>query len=262
VGRIEDTLARLKQERKKALVFFVTAGFPERDATVGIAASLEQGGANMIELGMPFSDPLADGPVIQHSSEVALHNGVTLETIFETVRQIRSGSAIPLILMGYLNPIMGFGIDKFFTKAAESGVDGIILPEVPLEEIQRFSEQIASRRLSQILLVTPTTSADRIRRIDAASNGFLYCVSTAGVTGTDRKTDIKTYLDRVRQHTSKNPLLVGFGISSPDDAASVAKASDGVIIGSSLIRQLEKRPSATALRDWTRGFRSAVDSLS
>jgi tryptophan synthase alpha chain len=262
VGRIEDTLGRLKREEKKALVFFVTAGFPEKDSTAGIVATLQEGGADMVELGMPFSDPLADGPVIQHSSEVALTNGVTLESILESVARIRSSSDIPLILMGYLNPIMGFGVETFFSKAAESGVDGIILPELPLEEVQRFKDLIASNRLSQILLVTPTTSKDRIERIDAASSGFLYCVSTTGVTGTSRKTDIGRYLERLRQSTFRNPLLVGFGIATPEDAAAVACVSDGVIIGSALIRQLDKKPTADQLRVWARSFRTALDRLS
>lgn len=262
MGRIESKLTSLRQARKKALVFFSTAGYPKQDSTPGIAEALEQGGADMLEIGMPFSDPLADGPVIQHSSMVAIQNGVTLETIFDGVRQIRKRSAIPLILMGYLNPIMGFGVKKFFSEAAVSGVDGIILPELPLEEIYRFKEDLRSNNLSQILLVTPTTSKERITSIDAAACGFLYCVSTAGVTGTSRTTDIKTYLKRIRESTSKNPLLVGFGISTPDDAATVAAVSDGVIIGSALIRQIEKDAGPAELRKWANAFRTALDTMS
>ena len=259
MGRIENKLTELRQRSRKTLVFFVTAGYPKLDSTPAIAGALEEGGADMLEIGMPFSDPLADGPVIQHSSMIAIQNGVTLETIFEAVRCIRSRSSIPLILMGYLNPIMGFGVDKFFNEAANAGVDGIILPELPLEETHRFKENFQANALSQILLVTPTTSEDRIARIDAAACGFLYCVSTAGVTGTSRTTDIKSYLQRIRKNASKNSLLVGFGISAPDDAAAVATVSDGVIIGSALIRQIEKTSDTAALRSWANTFRTSLD---
>ncbi len=262
MGNIENKLAILRKSRKKALVYFITAGYPKLDSTPDIARSLEDGGADMIEIGMPFSDPLADGPVIQHSSTVAIQNGITMDKVLESVRTIRSRSSIPLILMGYLNPIMRFGTDKFFLEASEAGVDGIILPELPLEEIHRFKDQFQANSLSEILLVTPTTSQERIAEIDNAACGFLYCVSTAGVTGTSRTTDLKSYLKRVREQTSKNALLVGFGISAPDDAATVASVSDGVIIGSALIRQIDKNPSLQELRSWTSGFRKALDKLS
>jgi tryptophan synthase alpha chain len=262
VGRIEQTLASLRKERKKALVYFVTAGYPELGSTAGVAEALEDGGADMIEIGMPFSDPLADGPVIQHSSTVAIQNGITMERVFEIVQTIRSRSSIPLILMGYLNPIMRYGVDRFFSEAAHGGVDGIILPELPLEEVYRFHDQFRNNNLAQILLVTPTTSQERISQIDAAACGFLYCVSTSGVTGTSRTTDVKSYLKRVREHTSKNALLVGFGISTPDDAAAVASVSDGVIIGSALMRQMDKSLDKKDLRTWASGFRKALNKLS
>lgn len=261
MGRIEQKLAALKRAKKKALVFFLTAGFPERNSTESIAESLEQGGADILEIGMPFSDPLADGPVIQHSSSVALKNGITLDAIFAIIDAIRSKSTIPLVLMGYLNPIMEYGPEKFFTKAAKIGVDGIILPELPLEEAGRFKKTVDANGLSQILLVTPTTSAERIRNIDAASNGFLYCVSMTGVTGSDRRTDIQSYLTTVRHHASRNPLLVGFGISAPQDASAVAANVDGVIIGSALIRKISGSAAPGQLRAWTQEFRTALDSL-
>ena len=258
MGRIEKRLSLLKKEKKKALVFFVTAGFPEFTATENIAAALEEGGADILELGMPFSDPLADGPVIQHSSAVALRNGVTLDTIFRTATAIRSHSQIPLVLMGYLSPILEYGANKFFTTASRSGIDGIILPEIPLEETDRFNSTIAQNNLSQILLVTPTTSAERIRKIDALSRGFLYCVSTTGVTGNNHRSDPNIYLQRVRENAPMNPLLVGFGISTPEDAAAITKASDGVIIGSALIRKLDRRSSPAELTRWVREFRNAM----
>lgn len=259
MGRIEQKLSQLKSEKKKALVFFLTAGFPKLDSTVAIASALEQGGADMLEIGMPFSDPLADGPAIQQSSAVAIKNGVTLALVLDTVRSIRLRSSIPLILMGYLNPILRFGEKEFFSEAGRAGADGIILPELPYEETDRYKAQIAASGLSQILLVTPTTSQGRIRNIDVASSGFLYCVSTTGVTGSHHRSDIPRYLDTVRTNATKNPLLVGFGISTPADAASIASSSDGVIIGSSLIRQVSRGATNTELAVWVREFRMAID---
>ena len=259
MGRIENKLAELKKARKKALVFFLTAGFPERDSTENIAESLERGGADILEIGMPFSDPLADGPVIQRSSQVALKNGVTLDSIFTIVASIRLRSSIPLVLMGYLNPIMEYGPEKFFSTAAKTGVDGVILPELPLEEVGRFKSMIESNGLSQILLVTPTTAPGRIRRIDSASNGFLYCVSTTGVTGSGPRGDIKRYLEIVRHNAPKNPLLVGFGIATPKDALALSKEADGVIVGSALLKFLSSSDSAQSLQTWVGGFRTALN---
>lgn len=260
MGRIEEQLSSLKSKKKKALVFFLTAGFPKLGSTVEIAAALERGGADILEIGMPFSDPLADGPAIQESSNIAIKNGVTLQSILDTVRAIRAESDIPLVLMGYLNPILRFGENDFFPMAAKAGVDGIILPELPFEETSRFKSLIDAGGLSHILLVTPTTAPDRIRNIDAASGGFLYCVSTTGVTGSVHRSNIGDYLKVVRTNAPKNPLLVGFGISTPDDAAAIAQSADGIIIGSALIRQISRGANPSELAEWVRGFRTAVDS--
>ena len=259
MGRIEQTLSSLRSKEKKALVFFLTAGFPQLESTEEIALALERGGADIIEIGMPFSDPLADGPAIQKSSDVAIKNGVTLQSVLDTVRVIRRKSAIPLILMGYLNPILRFGEKEFFPRAADAGVDGIILPELPFEETSRFKSLIEGSGLSQILLVTPTASAERIRNIDSASCGFLYCVSTTGVTGSEHRSDIANYLEVVRKNARKNPLLVGFGISNPLDAGSAAKYSDGVIIGSALIRRISSPATPNEISEWVQGFRRAID---
>ena len=182
MNRITQRLDELRRAKKKALTLFLTAGFPKPASTPDLALALERAGADMMELGMPFSDPLADGPVIQDCSAVATRNGVTLDGIFQMVRDIRSQSNIPLILMGYVNPVLRYGIGKFFSSAAQAGVDGVILPEVPLEETTRFQEAIGKNDLSNILLVSPTTSQERIEQIDAVSSGFVYCVSTTGVT--------------------------------------------------------------------------------
>jgi tryptophan synthase alpha chain len=258
MSRIAKRFENLRDRNEKALALFVTAGFPEHDSTPGLASLFEEGGCDLIELGMPFSDPLADGPAIQVSSARALANGVTLDSILEDVRSIREQSDIPLVLMGYLNPILRFGEKRFFAAAAASGVDGIILPEVPLEEFDRFSTLLNENTLEGILLVTPATPVRRIQAIDAASSGFLYCVSTTGVTGTRVGGDPAAYLQKVKSHAHKNPLMVGFGISTPADARTYATVSDGIIVGSALIRFLATSPTDEGIRAWVRGFKDAL----
>jgi tryptophan synthase alpha chain len=258
MNRIDNKLAALRAKGEKALALFLTAGYPRIDSTVELVLSLERAGADLVELGMPFSDPIADGPVIQKSSAVALKNGVTLDRILGYVREIRGRSEIPLVLMGYINPILAFGMERFFVKAQRAGVDGVILPEVPYEECSKFRDLFAANRLAQILLVSPTTSPRRIEAIDMRSSGFLYCVSTTGVTGTGNRTPARDYLMTVRRHARKNPVLVGFGVSSRRDAASLASYADGVIIGSALINEIAKRGSQRSLKQWVRGIKSVL----
>jgi tryptophan synthase alpha chain len=219
---------------------------------------IEKGGADMIELGMPFSDPLADGPVIQHSSQVALRQGLTLEHIFSSVRKIRRSTEIPLILMGYLNPILSYGAEKFFSAAARSGVDGIILPELPLEESVHYAPLLEHAGLAQILLVTPTTPPERMSQIDRASCGFLYCVSSRGVTGSMQKNRRGSYLSSVKRRAHKNPVLVGFGIKTPDDARHAAQHADGIIIGSALIQKIASGESKKKIGSWIRQMKNAL----
>ena len=261
VSRLTALLSSHSEKRKKSLGLFLTAGYPRADSTPGLVRSLEQAGADFIEIGMPFSDPLADGPVIQESSAAALRNGVTIPQIFEGVRKIRAGSAVPLVLMGYVNPILAYGAGRFFSDAADAGVDDVILPELPLEESARFRADIGGLGLDQILLVAPTTPDDRLAAIDAASRGFLYCVSTTGVTGSAGKGTPDAFLARVRKHARRNPLLVGFGISDPDGARRAAGMSDGVIIGSALIRRIAQGDNALSLSTWVRSIRDALDAM-
>jgi tryptophan synthase alpha chain len=237
-NRISSTLHSLKRQNGKALVCFQTAGFPTPGMTVPFVLSLAKGGADLIEIGMPFSDPLADGPLIQHSSQVAIRQGITLDKILSYVRTIRRRSEVPLILMGYLNPILNYGIEKFFAAAAHAGVDGFILPELPFEESGRYQEVFETNRLANILLVTPTTPADRIKAIDRASSGFLYCVSRTGVTGFAGHAIHGSYIEKVKKTARKNPVLAGFGIKTPDDAHRIARHADGVIVASTLIRKI------------------------
>jgi tryptophan synthase alpha chain len=258
MNRIDQKFASLSTEKGKALTLFLTAGFPSIDSTVDLVLELERGGADIVELGMPFSDPLADGPVIQHSSAIALRNGVRLSHILEYIRKIRRKSDIPLVLMGYLNPILAFGPKKFFAAAASAGVDGFILPEIPLEEAERYCDLAQRQGLALILLVTPTSSPRRITLVDSASSGFLYCVSTTGVTGTHRRSTSQEYVRRVKYYAKKNPVLVGFGVSTPEDAKSYAANADGVIVGSALIKKIIEGKSKAKLRAWTRGFKNAL----
>lgn len=258
MGRIENTLGSLRGRKEKALALFITGGYPELHSAASLAPILEESGADIIEIGMPFSDPLADGPVIQESSTIALANGTHLRTILADVAAIRSKSEIPIVLMGYLNPIFSFGARDFFRSAARCGADGIILPEVPLEEAGRFANDCAEAGLSQILLVAPTSSPDRIESIDKASRGFVYCVSTTGVTGSSAKSSSRDYVKNVRHGVRRNPLLVGFGISSPATARELAQEADGVIVGSALIRKLAEGAGHDELKVWVRQFKDAI----
>jgi tryptophan synthase alpha chain len=260
MSRINRRFEELRERKEKALALFVTAGFPHANSTPGLVKALEKGGADIIELGLPFSDPLADGPVIQESSARALANGVTLESILDDVHTIREFSQIPILLMGYLNPILRFGEKLFFADATRAGVDGVILPEVPVEEFDRFAHMIRRNGLAGVLLVTPESSPDRIRLIDAATSGFLYCVSTTAVTGMRSDSTPESYLKQIQSLGVRHPVMVGFGIASPDAAKRYASISDGVIVGSALIRYLSSTPSNEALVEWVRGFKTALRS--
>ena len=246
---------------RRSLAMFLTAGYPTRRATPDLVCALEDGGADLVEIGVPFSDPLADGPVIQKASGVAITNGVTLPVILEMVAAIRKRTSVPLVLMGYLNPIMRYGVERFFPDAASAGVDGVILPELPLEEWFGYAPRVSSAGLAGILLATPTTPAERVRRIDEASTGFVYCVSTTGVTGSAVASSALADVREVRKHVQRNPMLVGFGISRPDQAVEFARDTDGVIVGSALLRRLDENAKPGATSVWTAGFRKALDTL-
>ncbi len=237
---------------------FITAGFPDKEATPEIVLELEKGGADVIEIGMPFSDPLADGLVIQQSSASALRNGVTLDSILEDVKAIRRNSGIPIVLMGYLNPILRYGAERFFRSASEAGVDGVILPEVPKEESGAYAHLIQANGMSNILLVAPTTPDERIAEIDSESGGFLYCVSTTGVTGRSTAHAVDEYVSRVKSIARKNPVLVGFGISTPREAEAYSRYADGVIVGSALIQRISRGYRNGRLREWVAEFKNAI----
>jgi tryptophan synthase alpha chain len=236
-----NRLAALLAQKANLLNIYFTAGFPQLADTVTILESLAQAGADVIEIGMPYSDPLADGPTIQQSSQRAIDNGMTLRLLFEQLRGIRARVQTPLILMGYLNPVLQFGIEAFCQAAAEVGVDGLILPDLPLAEYEAEYRPVFKRYgLSNIFLVTPQTSEARIRRIDALSDSFIYLVSSASTTGAKAglSDDQLAYFERIRAMQLRTPQLIGFGIA---DRASFERAcahARGAIIGSAFIKLL------------------------
>jgi tryptophan synthase alpha chain len=203
--------------------------------------SLQENGADLIELGMPYSDPLADGPVIQASSSKALQNGMTISTLFNQLKDFRNDISVPVILMGYLNPLLQYGFDKFCAKAAEVGIDGIIIPDIPMYEFeQEYKAIIEKYGLDFIFLVTPETSDERIKNLDQLSSGFLYAVSSSSITGSDKDfSPVETYMHKLQSLNLKNPVLVGFGIKDKATFETACKYANGAIIGSAYIKALE-----------------------
>ena len=226
---------------RAALMPYFTLGFPNPQASLEIIEAVAHSGADLIELGMPFSDPLADGPTIQHSTQVALHQGITVAGCLELTAELRSrGVAIPLILMGYVNPILAFGIERFVAEAADAGADGFIVPDLPLEEAKGMQAACAEHQRALIFMLAPTSTPERMTAVIEQSAGFLYLVSLIGVTGarSDLPSGLEAFVQRVRDQSSI-PLAVGFGVSTPAQARAVGSFSDGVIIGSALINAVE-----------------------
>jgi tryptophan synthase alpha chain len=224
----------------KVLNIYLTAGYPELNSTLPLIRAVEEAGADIVELGMPYSDPLADGPVIQQSSAVAIANGMRISLLFEQLASLRPAVKLPVILMGYMNPVLQYGFEKFCAKAAEVGVDGLILPDLPEFEFEsHYGPIIAKYGLDFIFLVTPETSEQRVRRLDQLSSGFLYAVSSSSTTGSDK--DMATsqaYLDRLLSMKLKNPVLVGFGIRDRETFEQASASAAGAIIGSAFIKAL------------------------
>lgn len=233
-------------KKENILSVYFTAGYPRLNDTVTVIRELEKNGVDLIEIGMPFSDPTADGPVIQKSSETALKNGMSLKLLFEQIEDIRKSVKIPLVLMGYINPVLHFGIEKFCKKCAEVGIDGLILPDLPLSEYKLHYREIFSKYgLHNILLITPQTSENRIREIDDVSGGFIYMVSSSSTTGANKKAGDfnREYFERLHQMKLKNPRLIGFGISNHSTFANACQYAHGAIIGSAFIKALQQDKS-------------------
>lgn len=231
-------------KKENILSVYFTAGHPNLNDTVEIIQQLEKNGVDLIEIGMPFSDPTADGPTIQRSSETALKNGMSLKLLFEQLKDIRKTVKIPLILMGYINPVYQFGVEEFCEKCAETGIDGLILPDLPLDEYEAFYKPIFEKyNLHNILLITPQTSENRIRQIDEASTGFIYMVSSSSTTGSGKKVEDfqREYFERIQAMKLKNPRLIGFGISDRATFENACKYASGAIIGSAFVKSFSEK---------------------
>ncbi len=238
-NRIDQTFAALKIARRKGFIAYITAGDPSLDRTIEFALALERAGTDILELGVPFSDPLADGAVNQMAAQRALEAGATVPRLLETITELRRHSQIPVVLFTYLNPIYSYGFDRFLSDAAAVGTDGILILDLPPHEAAQNPELAPGGPLARIQLIAPTTAADRIPIIAGAGSGFIYCVSREGVTGeqTSLATNIAQRVADIRAHTSL-PVAVGFGISTPEQAAEVASASDAVVVGSAIVKQI------------------------
>ena len=241
MSRLSDTLATLRQRGEKAAGLFLTNGFPNPGDTLSVLRAIDRGGADFIELGMPFSDPLAEGLPIQRSSARALGHGVEMTDAFHTTEQFRAESNTPVLLMGYINPVLRYGVEEFCQDAANSGVDGLILPDLPPEESHLLTEAAAKTGLDLVFLIAPNSSDERIAHIDELATGFVYAVSVTGLTGSDigGPDRVQAYLQRARNLVQQNPLLVGFGIKSHEDAMRLSQHTDGFIVGSALINHIE-----------------------
>jgi len=231
-----------KEKSKRILNVYCTAGYPSLDSTMKVMTSLQKNGADIIELGMPYSDPLADGEVIQVSSIKALANGMNIAVLFDQIKDMRKSISIPVILMGYMNPILQYGFEAFCIKAKEVGVDGLILPDLPLFEFeQSYGKIITENNLDFIFLVTPETPEQRVKKLDSLSNGFLYAVSSSATTGKDKDFNlVAQYLQKLQAMQLKNPILVGFGIKDKATFDAATVHTQGAIIGSAYIQQLTK----------------------
>ncbi|MGC4234321.1 MAG: tryptophan synthase subunit alpha [Niabella sp.] len=241
MSRISETF----KSGKKILNIYCTAGFPRLDSTLPVMKALQESGADIIELGMPYSDPLADGETIQKSSAVALANGMNMQVLFEQLKDMRNEIKIPVVLMGYMNPVLQYGFENFCADAARAGIDGLILPDLPQHEFEKTYRSILEKyNLNFIFLVTPETSEERVRKLDSLSSGFLYAVSSSSTTGGEKDfNEVKEYLQRLQGYQLKNPVLVGFGIKDKKTFNDACKYANGAIIGSAYIKIIQQAPS-------------------
>jgi len=262
--RIETKFAELKSAGEKAFIPFVTAGDPSIDVTLDLILALERSGADVVELGVPFSDPIADGPVIQRATERALANGVTLKKAIELGSRIRGRSNVPLVLFSYFNPLLNYGLEKLAYDATEAGFDGVLASDLTVEESDTFVRTMRTGGLNTIFLVAPTSSPDRMKKIAQTSNGFIYAVSRTGVTGErqDLASDLKQFLETLRSYTT-SPIAVGFGISRPEHVRAVWQEADGAVVGSSIVKEIEQHmgkadlvENVAAFARWLKGCQS------
>ncbi len=238
--RIGSLFASCRSEGRKAFIAYLTGGDPKPDATTPLVLALESGGADLIELGVPFSDPIADGPVIQRASDRALRAGATLPRLLETVREIRRESQIPLLLFSYLNPLLKYGFDKLARDASDAGVDGVLLTDLSVEEAGEPVERLRERGLDTVFLAAPTSTERRLRLVAQHSSGFIYLVSRTGVTGAqDSLSKSAAPLARRMRDLTDLPIAIGFGIGTPEQVAEVSRIADGVVVGSAIVKCIE-----------------------
>ncbi|MGN6397988.1 MAG: tryptophan synthase subunit alpha [Mucilaginibacter sp.] len=238
MNRLNQLFSRKKNN---LLSIYYTAGYPELNTTLDIAEALEKAGADFLEIGFPYSDPVADGPTIQHSSEKALENGMTLSRLFEQLADLRKRVSIPILLMGYANPMIQYGVERFCKKAAEVGVDGVIVPDLPMYEYETlYADYFKANNLSNIFLVTPQTSEERIRKIDELTNSFIYLLSSSSITGGNLNVsvNIEDYYKRVKAMELKNPAIIGFGITDSKSFSKACEYAAGAIVGSAFVKLL------------------------
>ncbi|MCM8760889.1 MAG: tryptophan synthase subunit alpha [Candidatus Omnitrophica bacterium] len=259
MNRIESKFNELKTKNKKAFIAYITAGDPDLATTQKIALALEKAGVDIIELGVPFSDPLADGPVIQAASQRALAKKVTMRKIFAMSASLRKKTEIPLVFMTYYNPVLRYGLKNFFYSCRKSGVDGVIVPDLPHEEAGELIKRGHAENVATIFLVAPTSTKKRVKDIVRSSKGFVYYVSLTGVTGARKKLpqDVAAKI-RVVKSVSDKPLAVGFGVSTPKQAAMLAKIADGVIVGSAIVKMVGDRNALSKVSRFVRQLSRAI----
>ena len=241
MGRIENKFSSLNSKNEKALIVYLTAGDPSLSVTKELILSLEKAGADILEIGVPFSDPTADGPVIQAASQRALKAGTTLQGVLDLVTAVRKVSEIPIVLFGYFNPIFSYGVKKFAAAASDAGVDGVLVVDLPYEEARELRDYTDAAGLDFIALVAPTTDKERLKKITADATGFLYYISITGITGTaaPQIENIRNAAGKIRKITPL-PVAVGFGISSPEQAREIGRCADGIVIGSAVVRLIDE----------------------
>jgi len=257
MSMIEERFRKLKARGKKAFIPYIMVGYPSLEDTKNVLILFEECGADVVELGVPFTDPLADGPIIQRASEMALLQGITLRKVIAFVRVLRQSIRVPLVLMTYYNPVFKYGEEAFVKDAKDAGVDGLIIPDLPPDEAGNLIQYAKTESLDTIFLLAPTSNAERIKKVAKASRGFIYYVSVTGITGSRLLLDgsLEIFISGIRKYTDK-PIAVGFGVSSPEEASSVSKVSDGVIVGSAIVKRLHEYPDG--LRGYLISLREAI----
>jgi tryptophan synthase alpha chain len=263
LNRIDKLFARLKETNKKALMPYLMAGYPGIEMSGDLLVAVAEAGADLVEFGIPYSDPLADGPTIQAAADVALKNKVNTDIVFELVKKAREKTQIPIVLMTYYNTIYRYGLERFAKNAAECGADGVISPDLPPEEAAPWKAAADKYGLATVMLAAPTSTNERLKKVAGASQGFVYCVSLTGVTGAraNLPANLADFIKRVRSVTDE-PLAVGFGISRPEQARQISQSADGVIIGSALISLIEKsgKNCKEAAKSYISEIKGAMDS--